>query len=138
MPLLSDFDLHLLAEGNHLRSYERLGAHLVDRDGVAGATFAVWAPGASSVSVVGDFNGWESGADRLERRGDSGFWEGFVPGVGAGALYKYRVTSGRDGSVADKSDPYGFAAERPPGTASRVVELGGYDWGDRDWMANRG
>src|SRR5262245_5859509 len=137
MSLLSDFDLHLLAEGKHYRSYERLGAHVVERDSVAGTAFAVWAPGAESVAVIGNFNGWDPRAHPLRARGHSGIWETFVPSVGSGALYKYRIASRVEGAQADKADPYGFAAERPPGTASRVFDLAGYAWGDRDWMANR-
>jgi 1,4-alpha-glucan branching enzyme len=135
MSLLSDFDMHLLSEGTHYRSYERLGAHVDGAGG--GTTFTVWAPGAAEVAVIGEFNGWDPRAHPLQRRGQSGLWEAAVPGVGPGALYKYRVTSARDGSVVDKADPYGFAAERPPGTASRVYDLSGYAWGDQKWMAGR-
>jgi 1,4-alpha-glucan branching enzyme len=138
MSLLSDFDLYLLAEGTHYRSYERLGAHVVEHDGRSGTTFAVWAPGAAAVSVVGEFNAWSGQANPLEPRGHSGIWEGFVAGIGPGALYKYRITSAGDGSVIEKADPYGFAAEHPPGTASRVFDLAGYAWGDQKWMASRG
>jgi 1,4-alpha-glucan branching enzyme len=137
MSLLSDFDLQLLAEGKHYRSYERLGAQIVQHNGPAGTSFAVWAPGADAVSVIGDFNGWDPRAHPLRHRGHSGIWEALVPSVGAGALYKYRIASRVDGAVAEKSDPYGFAAECPPGTASRVCDLDGFEWGDRDWMANR-
>ncbi len=137
MSFLSDFDLHLLAEGSHYRSYERLGAHVVEQDGTRGTAFAVWAPGAALVSVIGEFNGWDPAANPLAPRGDSGVWETFVPAIGTGTLYKYRIT-GKDGSVVDKADPYGFAAERPPGTASQVYDLAGYAWGDQEWMAGRG
>jgi 1,4-alpha-glucan branching enzyme len=137
MSFLSDFDLHLLAEGNHYRSYERLGAHVVAQEGATGTAFAVWAPAAAQVSVIGEFNGWDPAANPLAPRGYSGVWETFVPAIGTGTLYKYRITAG-DGSLVDKADPYAFAAERPPGTASRVFELAGYAWGDQQWMAGRG
>ena len=137
MSFLSDFDLHLLAEGSHYRSYERLGAHEVEQGGAAGTAFAVWAPNAALVAVIGEFNGWDPAANPLAPRGHSGVWETFVPAIGSGTLYKYRITAA-DGSVVDKADPYGFAAERPPGTASRVYDLEGYAWGDQEWMAGRG
>ena len=135
--LLTDFDLHLLAEGTHYRTYEKLGAHLRERNGVAGVDFAVWAPNASRVSVVGDFNGWNPDTHPLTRRHEAGVWERFIPGVKAGALYKYRVV-GPDGlSFGEKADPYGFAAEIRPQTASKVAELAGYEWHDADWIAAR-
>jgi 1,4-alpha-glucan branching enzyme len=115
--LLTDFDLHLLAEGTHYRTYEKLGAHPRAMNGVAGVHFAVWAPNASRVSVVGDFNGWDPSAYPLTRRHEAGVWEAFIPGVKTGALYKYRVV-GPDGRFfGDKADPYGFAAEIRPQTA---------------------
>ena len=136
--LLTDFDLHLLAEGNHYRSYEKLGAHLREVDGVRGVQFAVWAPNAIEVSVMGDFNGWHPGANRLSVHPQVGIWEGFVPGIGPGALYKYHIVSRYSEYTADKADPYGFAAEIRPNTASKVWDLGGYDWGDDAWMETRG
>jgi 1,4-alpha-glucan branching enzyme len=135
--LLTDFDLHLLAEGTHYRTYEKLGAHLRDVNGVAGVHFAVWAPNASRVSVVGDFNGWDPSAHPLTRRQEAGVWETFVPEVKAGALYKYRVVGPDGRSFGDKADPYGFAAELRPLTASKVAELAGYEWNDADWIAAR-
>jgi len=137
MSLLTDFDLHLLGEGTHARAYEKLGAHVIVRDGAAGTAFAVWAPNARSVSVVGDFNGWNPDADPMHLRGVSGIWERFVPGVGPGALYKYAIVSAAEGTRVDKADPYGFAAEIRPQTASKVVDLAGYAWGDGAWMAGR-
>ena len=133
--MLSDFDLHLLGEGRHWKSYEKLGAQLETIDGVAGVTFAVWAPNADLVSVVGDFNGWDGASHRMHKRIPSGIWELFVPGLGPGTLYKFRVHA--DGTHADRTDPYGFAAEVPPRTASIVTDLTAYQWRDGDWMADR-
>ena len=135
--LLTDFDLHLLAEGTHYRTYEKLGAHLRERNGVAGVGFAVWAPNATHVSVVGDFNGWSPHAHPLTRRQEAGVWERFIPGVKDGALYKYRVVGPDGRAFGEKADPYGFAAEIRPQTASKVAELDGYEWHDADWIAAR-
>jgi 1,4-alpha-glucan branching enzyme len=134
---LTDFDLHLFREGMHLKLYEKFGAHPAAADGVAGTHFAVWAPNARAVSIVGDFNGWRAGADPMELRGPSGVWEAFLPGVGAGALYKYAVESMLHGYRTERADPLGFGAEIRPLTASRVCELDDYVWGDGQWMANR-
>ena len=133
--MLTDYDLHLLGEGRHWKSYEKLGAQLHEVDGRAGVNFAVWAPNATAVSVVGDFNGWDGGGHRLHPRGDSGIWELFVPGLAAGTLYKYRVHAASGPS--DRADPYGFGAEVPPRTASKVVDLAAHRWRDQEWMARR-
>ena len=134
--LLGPMDLHLFNEGTHDRIYERLGAHLHMADGVAGTYFAVWAPNARSVSVMGDFNGWSRDRHGLRTHGDAGIWEGFVPGVVRGARYKYHVI-GPDGRYAvDKSDPYGLRHEIAPETASVVWDLD-YEWGDDAWMRAR-
>ncbi|NBP79499.1 1,4-alpha-glucan branching protein GlgB [bacterium] len=133
--MLTDFDLHLLGEGRHWRSYEKLGAQLTERDGVAGVSFAVWAPNADAISVVGDFNGWDGRSHPMQKRVPSGVWELFVPDVVVGTAYKYRVHNG--GSFNDRSDPYGFAAEVPPRTASLVTNLNDYQWQDADWMQAR-
>ncbi len=134
---ISDQDLHLFNEGTHQRLYERLGAHIGrDEDGREGTAFAVWAPDARAVDVVGDFNGWQAGRTPLSSRGVSGIWEGFVPGIGRGELYKYRI-EGRAGQVQQKADPYGFLHETPPHTASIVWDLD-YAWGDAEWMRTRG
>jgi 1,4-alpha-glucan branching enzyme len=137
-PFLTDFDLYLWGEGKHYRAYEKLGAHLTEQDELAGTHFAVWAPNAREVSVIGDFNGWEPGAFYLHQRGTSGIWEGFVPGVGQGALYKFAIESHHQGYRVVKADPYAFATEMRPNTASRVWDLGGHAWGDADWMTRRG
>ena len=133
----SDFDLHLLGEGSHYQSYEKLGAHLTGMDGVAGTHFALWAPNAREVAVIGDFNDWSRDAHRMESRGSTGIWTCFVPGVGQGALYKYVVTSQYGNYHAEKADPYAFAFELRPQTASKVWDVGGYRWGDQEWMAHR-
>jgi len=135
-PTLSEFDLYLLAEGTHNRAYEKLGAHLSERNGRRGVQFAVWAPNAERVSVIGDFNRWDSATDLL-RPSSAGVWEGFVAGIGSGAVYKYHIESRDRRYAVDKADPYGFAAEIRPSTASRVWNLQGYSWLDQFWMANR-
>jgi 1,4-alpha-glucan branching enzyme len=135
---LTEQDIYHFREGTYFRAYERLGAHAVPAAGGASAThFAVWAPNASAVSVVGDFNGWERGRHALAARADSsGIWEATVAGVGPGALYKYHVVA-RDGhSATDKADPYAFRTEAPPRTASVVWDLA-YRWGDAEWMRGR-
>src|SRR5665213_111710 len=135
-PALSEFDLYLLAEGTHNRAYEKLGAHLSDKDGAHGVQFAVWAPNAERVSVIGDFNSWDSAANIL-RPSSAGVWDGFVPDIGSGAVYKYHIESGNRRYAVDKADPYGFAAEIRPSTASRIWNLLEYSWMDHSWMANR-
>jgi 1,4-alpha-glucan branching enzyme len=120
---LGDLDLHLLGEGTHLRAYEKLGAHPRVLDGVAGASFAVWAPNARSVSVVGDFNGWDGRSHPMGRSGPNGFWEIFVPGLVPGMLYKFEI-HGPDGALLPlKADPFAFRCERAPGTASIIHGL---------------
>jgi 1,4-alpha-glucan branching enzyme len=136
-PLLSDFDLHLIGEGRHQDLYERMGAHRRQVDGVDGVNFAVWAPNARRMSVVGDFNSWDERAHPMRLR-SSGVWELFLPEVTVGALYKYAVLSWNREYRALKADPFAFAAELRPGTASRVWDLSGYVWGDTEWMNERG
>ena len=132
--LLTPFDLHLFNEGTHGHLYEKLGAHLSkDPDGTL---FAVWAPNADSVSVIGDFNFWDKSANQLHPREQSGIWEGFVPGVRHGALYKYHVHSRVTRTGVDKADPFAAFAEAPPRQASVVWDLS-YDWGDGQWMTER-
>jgi 1,4-alpha-glucan branching enzyme len=134
--LLTDQDLYLFNEGSHFRLYEKLGAHPVVRDDVAGTYFAVWAPEAERVTVIGDFNRWDKGATPLAVKGSSGIWEGFLPGVEPGARYKYHVESRHNGYRADKADPFGFRHEVPPEQASVVWPLD-YGWGDQVWMDRR-
>jgi 1,4-alpha-glucan branching enzyme len=135
--LLTDQDLHLFNEGTHYRLYDKLGAHPVSAEGKAGTYFAVWAPNARQVTVMGDFNGWHKHDHPLAHRGRSGIWEGFVPGVGPGAVYKYHVESRYHGYRVDKADPFAFRAEVPPRTGSRVWE-GQHAWRDQEWMRTRG
>jgi 1,4-alpha-glucan branching enzyme len=132
---LGEQDLHLFNEGRHVRLYEKLGAHAASLDGAHGTRFAVWAPSAERVSVVGDFNEWNESRHRLHARGSSGIWEGFVPGLAAGTVYKYAVKP-RSGELLEKADPFAFAAELPPKTASVVWGLD-HEWGDAEWMTRR-
>jgi 1,4-alpha-glucan branching enzyme len=137
LPGLSEQDIYLLREGSHGRLYDRLGAHLGEHAGVAGAHFAVWAPNARSVSVMGQWNGWDPQPNALAPRSDgSGVWEGFVAGVRHGYAYKYRIVSALDGSVHTKADPFARYSETPPATGSRVWDTA-YDWGDANWMQSR-
>jgi 1,4-alpha-glucan branching enzyme len=136
-PTIGEQDLHLFHEGTHLRAYLKLGAHLATANGTAGVWFAVWAPNAASVSVIGDWNGWQKGRDTLHPVGQGGVWQGFVPGVQAGARYKYHLVSRLGGYAVDKADPYGAYHERPPRTGSVVWDLS-YEWGDAAWMQERG
>src|SRR6266566_1874646 len=134
--LLSDQDFYLFNEGSHYRIYEKLGAHPMTVDGQAGTCFGVWAPNAREVSVIGDFNGWDGKTHKLKPRGDSGIWEGFLPGITKGTLYKYRIASQHHGYVGEKADPVGILYEKPPRTASVVWDLD-YEWADGDWMKGR-
>jgi 1,4-alpha-glucan branching enzyme len=134
--LLGDQDLHLFNEGTHGLLYQRLGSHPLNVEGMDGAYFAVWAPNAERVSVVGDFNGWDADAHELRPRESSGVWEGFVAGVPVGSRYKYRIHSHHRGYRVDKADPFAVFAETPPKTASIVWTLD-YSWNDADWMRTR-
>ncbi len=134
--LLSDWDLYLFNEGSHNKLWQKLGAHIVEREGVGGTNFAVWAPNAEQVSVIGDFNGWNPRSHRLETRGSSGIWEGWIPHVGKGSIYKYHVISRHNGYRVDKADPVGVHHETPPRTGSIVWDLE-YEWSDEPWMGGR-
>ena len=133
---LTPQDLYLFNEGSHIRLYEKFGAHPATLGGVPGYRFAVWAPNAEYVSVIGDFNGWNTGKNPLFPVGSSGVWAGFVPGVTSGVCYKYHVSSRHNGYKVDKADPFAFTAEIPPKTASVTWDLG-YEWNDSEWMARR-
>ena len=135
---LGEMDVHLLAEGSHRRLYEKLGAHPIPLAGTEGVAFALWAPNARRVSVVGDFNGWDGRRHPMRKRHEAGVWELFIPGVRRGAFYKYEIV-GIDGALLPlKSDPVGFAAQAPPSTASCVHGLVAHDWDDGSWMSTRG
>jgi len=134
---LTDDDLYLFNEGSHFRLYEKLGAHLMTVDGVEGTHFSVWAPNAEQVYVIGDFNGWDKSSHPLRPRGQSGIWQGFIPGVGQGANYKYHLVSRYRGYRVDKADPFAFYDEVPPRTGSVVWDLK-YTWGDQEWIGKRG
>ena len=136
-PVLSDYDLHLFAEGTHYRLYERLGAQCIEHNGARGVSFAVWAPNAERVSVIGDFNQWDGRRHPMRPRGNSGVWELFIPGLSQGDLYKYEIKTRYLGYVAIKADPFAFASEMRPKTASVVWDLSHYQWNDQKWMAMR-
>jgi 1,4-alpha-glucan branching enzyme len=135
--ILTDFDLHLFAEGSHLKQYEKLGAHVVEVDGVQGVHFAVWAPNAKRVSVIGDFNNWDAKIHPMHNLSSSGIWGLFIPEIGGGQTYKYEVRSLFAKHVAQKSDPFGFYFEVRPKSASIVYDIRGYDWNDSSWMGAR-
>ncbi|HVB36982.1 MAG TPA: hypothetical protein VND92_00525, partial [Vicinamibacterales bacterium] len=135
--VLSDYDLHLLGEGTHYQAHEKLGAHVITVGGAAGVHFAVWAPNAARVSVVGDFNGWDGRTHPMRRLLPNGIWELFVPGLQAGEKYKFEIRARDTGQVQQKVDPYARAFEVPPRSASIVWHDGGYAWGDAAWMAAR-
>src|SRR4051812_20393703 len=135
-PTIADFDLYLVGEGTHLRLWDVLGAHPDEMDGVAGTRFAVWAPGARRVSVVGAFNGWDGRRHVMRFHPGSGVWEMFVPGVGAGDVYKYEIHGALGGTFL-KADPVAFRSEHNPATASIVHDLSGFGWSDEGWMEAR-
>ena len=137
LKILSDFDLHLLAEGTHYRSYEKLGAHPANIHGEQGVAFCVWAPNAAAVSVIGEFNSWNPGRTPMEVHPAVGIWECFVPGIGTGTSYKYYIKSRYQDYCVDKTDPFGFAAEIRPRTASLVWDLSQYQWNDQAWIESR-
>ncbi|WP_411957037.1 1,4-alpha-glucan branching protein GlgB [Paracoccus homiensis] len=135
-PVLGEVDLHLLGEGTHRRLWQALGAHVMTHQGVAGTHFAVWAPNARRVSVVGQFNQWDGRRHPMRRIGGSGVWEIFLPSLSEGELYKYEIL-GADGSVMQKADPVGFGSQHPPEKASVVRDISGFGWRDDLWMATR-
>ncbi len=135
-PWLGEIDLHLVAEGTHLSSYEKLGAHVTEMEGTQGVVFAVWAPNARRVSVVGGFNNWDGRRHPMRRHPGAGLWEIFIPGLRAGERYKYEIKTA-NGALLLKADPYAFAAERPPATASIVHDFGDRPRQDDGWLAER-
>lgn len=136
MPVLSDYDLYLFGQGNNFKIYERLGAQIMKHQGVNGILFAVWAPSASRVSVIGDFNQWDGRRHQMRNRGASGVWELFVPHLKEGLLYKFEIRT-QDGTILTKSDPFGFCFEQRPKTAAIVHDLNRYQWSDQEWMSKR-
>ena len=131
--LLLDTDIKLFQQGTHCRLQEKLGAHSVKVKGVSGVQFAVWAPNAEQVSVMGEFNQWDRKSHPLRSIGDCGIWEGFVPGARPGSCYKYCIQSRYEGYRAEKADPFAFRAELPPRSAFIIWDLN-YAWGDSVWM----
>ncbi|MBA3534189.1 MAG: 1,4-alpha-glucan branching protein GlgB [Ardenticatenales bacterium] len=135
-PVLGEMDLQLIGEGKHHHVYNRLGAQLIEHQGVKGTAFALWAPGAQRVSVIGNFNGWDGRRHLMRVRGSSGIWELFIPGLVEGELYKYQLL-GQNGQVIEKADPYAFATEMRPKTASKVWNIERYEWQDAEWLRAR-
>ena len=133
MEFITEADRFVFGEGNHYEIYNKLGAHLTEIDGVKGVHFAVWAPNAKAVSVVGDFNGWDVNAYYMNPLGTSGIWAAFIPGVEKWAMYKYAIRTG-DGRILYKADPYAFHSELRPGTASKVADIDGFRWSDEKWL----
>ncbi len=137
MTLFTDFDIQLFKSGKHYRLYEKLGSHIVQQEGVEGVYFAVWAPNASKVAVIGGFNSWNGETHLLSARWDgSGIWETFVPSIGKGELYKYHIVNQETGKVFLKSDPFALHWETPPNTSSVVWDIG-YEWQDKQWLKDR-
>jgi 1,4-alpha-glucan branching enzyme len=136
-PVLTEYDLYLSGEGTHYLKYEKLGAHVREVASVRGVHFGVWAPNARRVSVVGDFNSWDGHVYPMRSRGESGIWEIFLPGLDEGALYKFEILSRVANHLGLKSDPYGFAAELRPSTASVVCNIDRYEWNDSSWLGER-
>jgi 1,4-alpha-glucan branching enzyme len=134
--VITEYDLYLFAQGKHTRIYERLGAHPMTLEGAAGVHFAVWAPNAERVSIVGDFNAWDGRLHPMRRLGASGVWEIFIPAIGEGQRYKFEIRSRRHGEILLKTDPFGFRFEQPPMTAS-IVARRGHDWNDAQWFVDR-
>lgn len=137
LPVLTDFDLHLISEGTHYKKYEKLGAHVMSIDGIDGVFFAVWAPNALRVSVIGDFNGWDGRRHQMRLRGHFGVWEIFIPELGTGDVYKFEVKGKHQGFVGEKVDPYSFYFEERPKTACIVHDINKYEWKDSSWVKDR-
>ncbi len=134
---ITDYDLHLMGEGNHFKSYEKLGARVKTFNGVSGVHFSVWAPNAKSVSVIGNFNHWQPGVHPMNRLQSSGVWALFIPGLKSGEVYKYAIKSWVDGKIREKSDPYAFQTELRPRSASVVPSTIPYNWHDSGWLKER-
>ena len=137
LPVLSDFDLHLIGEGRHYKNYEKLGAHIMAINGIEGVHFAVWAPNAKRVSVIGDFNNWDGRRHQMRVLGLSGIWEIFIPGLREGEIYKFEIKSRSKKYIAPKADPYAFHFEVRPKSASIVYDINRYKWNDKKWIEKR-
>lgn len=136
-PVLTDYDIYLIGEGSHYRNYDKLGAHVTAVNGVSGVHFAVWAPNARTVSVIGDFNRWDRRRHPMRVLGSSGLWELFIPGLGQGEIYKFFIRSAINGYETVKADPYGFYSEHRPKSASVVYDINTYEWNDGGWIEER-
>ena len=136
LPQIGELDLYLFGQGNHHKIYEKLGAHPMEVNGVKGVYFAVWAPNARNVSVIGNFNVWHGGKHQMRVLGSSGVWELFVPDIGVGEVYKYEVKD-KSGNIFEKSDPYGYQFEVRPNTGSIVADINKHQWADQEWMDRR-
>jgi len=135
--ILGEMDVYLITEGRHLRLDEKLGAHPMSMQGIAGVGFAVWAPNAVRVSLVGDFNGWDGRRHPMRLRAECGVWEIFMPGLAEGMLYKYEILAKGGRLMALKADPFAFFCEQAPGTAGIIYDLRRYQWNDQEWTAKR-
>ena len=133
LPILTEYDLYLFNSGDHHRIYDKLGSHTIEVNGISGVQFAVWAPNARSVSVVGSFNNWDRRRHAMRVLGASGVWEIFIPGLKEGELYKYQVKT-KSGNILDKADPYATEMEQRPKTASKINFLQQYEWKDEEWI----
>ncbi len=136
-PVLGEIDEHLISEGSHLKLWETLGSHIIKHENVDGVHFACWAPNATRVSVVGDFNQWDGRCHCMRLRGNTGVWEIFIPGLVAGEAYKYELLDAQEQLLPAKADPYSFQSEHPPKTASVICSLEGFEWTDQSWMEKR-
>ncbi|MGQ9569753.1 MAG: 1,4-alpha-glucan branching protein GlgB [Thermodesulfovibrionales bacterium] len=137
LPILTEYDLYLLGEGTHYKNYEKLGAHVLEINGEKGVHFAVWAPNARRVSVIGDFNKWDGRRHQMRVLGSSGIWELFIPGLKEGVLYKFEIKSRFKKQIMEKADPYAFYFELRPKSASIVYDINKYKWNDKEWMKMR-
>ena len=137
LPVLTDFDLHLIGEGSHYKTYEKLGTHIMEINNIKGVHFAVWAPNARRVSVIGDFNRWDGRRHPMRILGASGIWEIFIPGLNEGELYKFEIKSRQKKQIFEKSDPYAFYSEIRPKTASIIYDINKFQWNDTEWIKMR-
>ncbi|MFV0410847.1 MAG: 1,4-alpha-glucan branching protein GlgB [Paracoccus sp. (in: a-proteobacteria)] len=136
-PVLGQIDEYLIGEGTHRELWKALGAHIINHQGVQGTHFAIWAPNARRVSVLGEFNNWDTRRHGMRRRGSTGVWEIFIPNIGEGEAYKYSITGPHGEPLPEKADPVGFGSEHPPATASVVRKIDGFEWRDGSWMERR-